>query len=328
VSGPGALAFALEPAAWSDLRAGRWQRATVAASEGLALGRDLGISTLIATFAALHAQIDAGRGDEQSARAHADEALALADVQGLALVEQWARYALGLLELGLGRFDSAQELLAAVARRMAEMELFYRDVVPEPDLVELHARRGELTEARAWLEAWNARGGPSGSAWFAAVEARCNGIVAEEERFEAHFDQALAAQASAPDRFAEARTRLAFGERLRRAARRVDAREQLRSALALLDELGAEPWAERARAELRASGETLRRRESDEDEELTPQELQIALQVAEGKTNKEVGAALFLSPKTIEFHLKRVFRKLGVRSRGELIKRFATSPPA
>jgi DNA-binding CsgD family transcriptional regulator len=100
---------------------------------------------------------------------------------------------------------------------------------------------------------------------------------------------------------------------------------QLRAALTLFDELAAEPWTERARAELRATGETMRRREPEERDELTPQELQIALQVAEGKTNKDVAAALFLSPKTIEFHLKRVYRKLGVRSRGELIRRFAAS---
>jgi DNA-binding CsgD family transcriptional regulator len=104
---------------------------------------------------------------------------------------------------------------------------------------------------------------------------------------------------------------------------RVESREQLRPALERFEHLGAEPWAKRARAELRASGQTLRRREPDEEEELTPQELQIALQVAEGKTNKEVGAALFLSPKTIEFHLGRVYRKLGISARGQLIRRFA-----
>jgi DNA-binding NarL/FixJ family response regulator len=98
---------------------------------------------------------------------------------------------------------------------------------------------------------------------------------------------------------------------------------QLRAALATFDELAAEPWIERARAELRASGETLRKRQPHEAEELTPQELQIALLVAEGKTNKEVGGALFLSHKTVEFHLGRIYRKLSIGSRTELIRQFA-----
>ena len=118
-----------------------------------------------------------------------------------------------------------------------------------------------------------------------------------------------------------ARTRLAYGERLRRDGQRVRAREQLRAALEAFDALDARPWAERARAELAATGETLRRRDPSTLDELTPQELQIALLLAGGKTTREAATALFLSPKTIEFHLARVYPKLGVRSRAELIKR-------
>ena len=103
----------------------------------------------------------------------------------------------------------------------------------------------------------------------------------------------------------------------------MEAREQLRPALEAFERFGAVPWAERARAELRSSGETLRRRAPFEGEQLTPQETQIALQVAEGKANKEVGAALFLSHKTVEFHLSRIYRKLDLNSRAELIRRFA-----
>jgi DNA-binding CsgD family transcriptional regulator len=103
----------------------------------------------------------------------------------------------------------------------------------------------------------------------------------------------------------------------------LDAREQLRAALEIFEDQGAEAWVDRVGAELRASGETIRRRKSWEAEELTPQELQIALHVARGMTNREVGAALFLSHKTIEFHLGRVYRKLGMHSRSELISLFA-----
>jgi DNA-binding CsgD family transcriptional regulator len=143
----------------------------------------------------------------------------------------------------------------------------------------------------------------------------------EEVEFEELFLEALGLHLAVPDRFQEARTLLAFGERLRRAGRRRDARDRLRQALDLLEELEATPWTERARAELRATGERLRRARAAPGDELTPQELQVALQVAEGKTNKEAAAALFLSPKTIEFHLASVYRKLGVASRRELIKR-------
>ena len=118
--------------------------------------------------------------------------------------------------------------------------------------------------------------------------------------------------------FATARTRLAYGERLRRSGRRIDAREQLKQALGVFDRLEAVPWSERARSELRATGERVRARGPATSEELTPQELQVAMLVAEGKTNREVGAHLSLSPKTIEWHLGHVYRKLSIRSRGKL----------
>ena len=124
--------------------------------------------------------------------------------------------------------------------------------------------------------------------------------------------------------FQHARTYLAYGERLRRAQRRRDARVQLRAAAEIFDRLDARPWAERARAELRASGETLARG-GDGGEQLTPQELQIALLVSEGRTNAEVGRAVFLSTRTVEFHLSRTYRKLGVASRTELTRKLATA---
>jgi DNA-binding CsgD family transcriptional regulator len=161
----------------------------------------------------------------------------------------------------------------------------------------------------------------------ATLAARCRGLLSGDDEFEQHFLDALALHDLIESPFAAARTRLCYGERLRRAGRRVDAREHLRAALEVFDRLGALPWAERARSELRASGETLRRRDAFEADQLTPQELQIALQVAEGKTNKEVGAALFLSHKTVEFHLSRIFRKLDLHSRAELIRRVAAGEP-
>jgi DNA-binding CsgD family transcriptional regulator len=125
------------------------------------------------------------------------------------------------------------------------------------------------------------------------------------------------------DTFETARTRLAYGERLRRARNRVLAREQLRAALDTFEHLGAGPWADRASAELAATGETRRRRDPSTIDELTPQELQISLALAGGRTTRETAAALFLSPKTVEYHLRHVYQKLGIHSRDELAQALA-----
>ena len=117
-----------------------------------------------------------------------------------------------------------------------------------------------------------------------------------------------------------ARIQLHYGEHLRRERRRVDARTHLRAAFEGFDRLGAAPWAERARRELRASGETARKRDVSPLAELTPQELQVARLVGDGATNKAVAAQLFVSPKTVEYHLRKVFAKLGIASRAELIR--------
>jgi DNA-binding CsgD family transcriptional regulator len=154
--------------------------------------------------------------------------------------------------------------------------------------------------------------------WAQAAAGRCRGLIADEDEFEAEFQRALELHGRTPTPFERARTELCLGERLRRARRRAQARGPLRSALETFERLGAAPWSERARVELAASAETARRRDPYAAEQLTPQELQVALVVARGATNKEAGASLFLSPKTIETHLGRVYRKLNVRSRTEL----------
>ena len=140
---------------------------------------------------------------------------------------------------------------------------------------------------------------------------------AEAEEF---FSHALATEPGQDRPFERARTHLAYGEFLRRSRRRVDAREQLRSALQTFDDLGAEPWSQRAELELRASGETARKRDASTSVALTAQERQIASSVAQGLSNREVAAGLFLSPRTIDFHLRNVFAKTGITSRGELAR--------
>jgi DNA-binding CsgD family transcriptional regulator len=140
------------------------------------------------------------------------------------------------------------------------------------------------------------------------------------------FERALRRHAQTPDGFEAARTRLAYGERLRRARERVRAREHLRAALEVFERLDARPWAERARAELEATGE----RRAGRADALTPQELQIARLLAGGRTTRQAAAALFLSPKTVEYHLRNAYRKLGVNSRAALageLRGGAGTPP-
>ena len=145
----------------------------------------------------------------------------------------------------------------------------------------------------------------------------CRALAAAPDAAEAHFEAAIVADARPLDR---ARIQLHYGEHLRRERRRIDARSHLRSAVEGFERLGAAPWAERARRELRATGETARKRDTSPLAELTPQELQVARLVSEGATNKAVAAQLFVSPKTVEYHLRKVFAKLGIASRNELFR--------
>ena len=165
-------------------------------------------------------------------------------------------------------------------------------------------------------------------AWGLAALARCRGLL--DDAFDAPFAESIDTFAELGLRFEEARARLCYGERLRRAGRRVDAREQLRAALALFERMRAQSWAERVRDELRASGETLPvRPDADAAGRLTPQELNVALAVAAGASNREVAARLFLSVKTVEAHLHRVFRKLEIESRDQLARVLPPgSPPS
>jgi DNA-binding CsgD family transcriptional regulator len=144
-------------------------------------------------------------------------------------------------------------------------------------------------------------------------------MLATGDQAETLYASALDHHADGNRPFERARTELAFGELLRRERRRTDARTHLRSAIAIFDQLGAEAWAERARVELRATGETARRRDPSTLDDLTPQELQIAkLAAEEGLNNPQIADRLYLSRRTIEYHLRKVYSKLGVASRTEL----------
>ena len=144
-------------------------------------------------------------------------------------------------------------------------------------------------------------------------------MAADDDRFDTLLSRSADAFGDLGAGFEEARSRLCLGERLRRAGRRVEARRQLRAALRRFEDMSCTPWVERTERELKASGETLRARDAAHGiDELTPQEVQVATMAASGRSNKDIAAELFLSVKTIEAHLHRVYRKLGVHSRREL----------
>jgi DNA-binding CsgD family transcriptional regulator len=191
------------------------------------------------------------------------------------------------------------------------------------DLIEAYVRCGRIEDAQHQLAALATETDRTGQRWGTACVARYRGMLAAEDDFEHHFEQALAIHQWDPSRFETARTQLCLGQRRRRARRRADARAVLHSALDTFDALGAVPWADQVRVELRATGEAPSPSRQHSLRDLTPQELQVALIVAHGATNKETAAALFLSPKTIEFHLQNAYRKLAIRSRAELARTVA-----
>jgi len=314
----GILPELLRLLAFADYDRGEWLTARAAGAECAELAEELGQTTTACASLGLLAELESAVGAGDDCRAHAQRAIEIATQVGLGFYRERAERALGRLELVEGRLDTAAEQLERSADRLESDGNRELNVSPLPDLVEVNARRGNSAEARRALERLLAVADPALPGEEAFV-ARCRGIVADEQSFGDEFRDALERHDADLFPFEQARTQLCFGERLRRTGERNAAQEQLSSAEATFAALGAEPWLERAREELRASGRKLRARDADRDR-LTPREAQIAGQVAEGKSNREVAEALYLTPKTVEFHLTRVYRKLGVRSRTELVR--------
>ena len=304
----------------------RWTEALAGFHEAITLARETGQNTELAWALARLALLEARMGRAEQSRLHADSGLDLSRQLGLGLSEVWSIAALGELELSLGHpepalacFEEQQAVLTAHAIRDA-------DLSPAPELVELYLRLGRPQEAAHAAEEYSRAATAKAQPWALARAARCRGLAASGDVGDDSFEIALALHQQTPDVFETARTHLAYGSHLRRARQRIQAREQLRAAIDIFDPLGAEPWSETARSELAATGETARLRDPATLNELTPQELQIALRVAEGRTTRETAAALFLSPKTIEYHLHNIYRKLAIRSRRELIGAITRHP--
>jgi len=310
--GPRALLpLALDTLAVVDLRTGRWPAAEGRSAEALRLALELGQDWLAASCNTTLAAIAAASGREEECRRRVQVALELAP--GSELVLAWAVTSLALLELSLDRPAAA----TAELEKIQDAHRLGTSVAPLlPLLVEAYVREGRMVDASSALEVLEAHAAGSRHVGSLALAARCRGLLADARDYRLHFEEALELHTRLPAPFERARTELLFGERLRRGTHRAEAQPVLRAALATFERVGAVKWAGRARRELAA----MRRRSTGSDTlaELTAHELEVTSLVVRGATNREAATALFVAEKTIEYHLRNVYAKLGIRSRTEL----------
>jgi len=244
-----------------------------------------------------------------------------ATARGEGVGVQFARWTTALLFNGLGRYEDAR--VAAQQASDAAPELFISHWALEShwalaELVEACVRSGNSSLAAEALERLVEAPSASGTDWGLGIVARSRALVSEDEAAEPLYLEAITRLGRTPLRPELARAHLVYGEWLRRENRRVDARGQLRTAYEMFISFGADAFAERTRRELLATGEKVRKRSDETRGQLTAQEEQIARLAADGQTNQEIGAQLFLSPRTVEWHLHKVFTKLGITSRMQL----------
>ncbi len=305
------LQFALNLLASNVMLTGDLSAATALIDEALAVGEAIGNPPI--TYAAM---LVAGlRGQEELASALIARARDKTWSSGEGRMGAFADYASAVLHNGLGRHDLARD---------AARHVFDRDVVGGyqvmaiAELAEAASRTGDLDLVQGALARMSERAAVTPTDWALGIEARLKALVDADQVADESHQESIDRLGRAGLRAEVARGHLLYGEALRRAGRRVDARDHLRTAHDLLATMGLAAFAERARRELLATGEKVRKRSVETADDLTPQEAHIARLVRSGLSNAEVGTRLFLSPRTVEWHLRKVFTKLGVASRREL----------
>jgi DNA-binding CsgD family transcriptional regulator len=255
------------------------------------------------------------RGDESDARqlreAITDEALRRGEGMGLSLAEHTD----AVLYNGLGQYEQALAAAEQASSYPPELGFGNWSLV---ELIEAAVRSGQAGRGTDALKRLVSTTGPSGTDWARGVEARSRALLTDGEDAEQLYVESIDRLARTHGTVNLARARLIYGEWLRRKQRRTDARDQLRRAREMLVSIGAEAFAERARRELLATGEKVRKRNVTTRDDLTPHETQIAHLAAEGLTNPEIGERLFISPRTVEYHLRKVYTKLNINSRNKL----------
>jgi DNA-binding CsgD family transcriptional regulator len=233
---------------------------------------------------------------------------------GLGLMVDFCVYARSVLYNGLGRYDAALD----AAQRAFELRPIGYGPLVMSELAEAAAKTGDAGLAQSALESACGRARVTPTPWALGIEARCRALLSSGEAADNCYRESIGHLAETRMRSEVGRGHLLYGEWLRRENRRVDAREQLRTARNVLDTTGMEAFGERARRELLATGESVGMRAPEASSALTAQEAQIARLARDGRTNPEIGAQMFLSARTVEWHLRKIFTKLGIGSRREL----------
>jgi DNA-binding CsgD family transcriptional regulator len=311
------LTVALANLAMAETSLGRWADAIGHATEGLQLAAETGQQATAGYFLALLASLAAGQGRTDDCRR--------------LLVKPWRsrphagwgwprRSSPGRWRSSTGRGPASGRPGTAVGACGPPHPTSHAPIalLATGDLVEAAAHADRLdgmepvvASFERWAQ-WDQR------VWFSVVACRCRALITHGADAEGHFQAALAVDGIAGQPFELARTELVYGEWLRRGRRRAEARPRLRTALEVFERLGATPWAERARAELRVSGETARKRDPSTEQQLTPQERQVALLATQGLSNLQIADQLFVSRHTVGYHLHKVYAKLGITSRAEM----------
>jgi DNA-binding CsgD family transcriptional regulator len=295
--------------AWS----GEFTSAAAATAQAEAITEATGIG--IAPYGAM--LLAALQGREADGSHLLESAINAAAAVGQGFGVQWGEFAKAILFNGLGRYEQA---LAAAQRASDDTPQLFIASWALAELIEAASRSGEPQLGADALERLTEDAGAAGTDWGAGVAARSRALLSEGGKAERLYREAIERLGRTRLRPELARAYLLYGEWLRREHRRVDARAQLRTAHEMFSAIGMEAFEERARRELVATGETVRKRTVETSNDLTPHETQIAQLVCEGLSNAEIGARLFISPRTVEWHLHKVFEKLGINSRTQLAR--------
>jgi len=309
------LPLALTTRVGVHLLAGDTNAAAALVEEAEALARATG-DGIAPRYGALALAAHRGRVDEVTrlVRASTDDFVARGEGLGVTATN-WVA---AVLNNGLGRYDDAFTAATEATRIPGEIWFSTFALV---ELVEAASRSGRREEGAQALEALRRSTSASGTPWALGVEARSRALLAEDDAAEPLYREAIERLERTRLRFDLARGHLVYGEWLRREGRRIEARNELRAAYESFTDFGMEAFAERSRIELEATGEHARKRTSATLDQLTAQEAQISRLAADGNTNREIAAQLFISPSTVEYHLRKAFRKLDVTSRTQLAKR-------
>lgn len=315
----GSLPHVLFHLARDDATTDRWAAAEANYREGITLAEETGQRTELGGALAGMAWLLARQGREGETRVTAGDAELACRHSRNNMGRVWLQFALGDLEAGIGNPVAALEHYRATQALTSELGVQDADLSPAPEVVDCLMRTGQEAAALAEARDFETVAAAKGQPWGRARAHRALALAGVDP--DANFAAALALHADTAEIYERARTALAYGAFLRRDRRRSEARVHLRSALADFDRLSARPWAEAAASELAATGERVPRRDGAGSQPLTAQEFQVARLLADGRTTREAAAALFLSPKTVEYHLRHVYIKLGISSRRELADR-------